>query len=122
MTNEEAKKRIEIQLRCMECDENTLCYGNDLVTICDVYDDSVRLSLKEALNVAIKALSVEPQEGEWLPPDEFFDTKIWRKCSKCGINIDLHPKYISFGGEVHYSNRVSNYCPKCGAKMESEDT
>lgn len=57
-----------------------------------------RREIKEALNMAIEALS-EERTGEWVDRN---DEDVWNYCSVCGEqSIDLF-----------------DYCPKCGAKME----
>ena len=129
MTNEEAKKRIEIELKCMNCDENTLCYGADLVTLCNVYDDSVKLSLKEALKVAVEALNkekntmfafldgagqgilkgMEIRKGKWIDTEPNKDrgdkgNNPWQ-CSCCGHRA----------GKDKY--KTYKFCPWCGADM-----
>lgn len=66
----------------------------------------------EILNLAIKALEQEPKTGEWIKQnDDYFD---WYECSECGYGSE---------GEMQYSSEYdvrTNYCPHCGAKMESE--
>ena len=50
--------------------------------------------------------------GHWIP---IHVSNIWRSvfsCSECGKSVCI---YISL------SQRLYNYCPSCGARMESED-
>jgi ribosomal protein L37E len=59
-----------------------------------------------------KVLEQEPKTGEWIKQnDDYFD---WYECSECGYGSE---------GEMQYSREYdvrTNYCPHCGAKMESE--
>lgn len=57
----------------------------------------------EALDMGIKVLEQEPKTGHWVVLSEGFSPY---GCSKCG------------GVEF----KKSNYCPNCGARMESEDS
>lgn len=59
MTREEAIRRIKIVIKCMECDETALCYDSYLHPVCELYVDKERLSLSDALNMAIQALEQE---------------------------------------------------------------
>ena len=56
----------------------------------------------EAICKAIKALEKESKTGHWIVMSEGFSPY---ECSECGA--------------VEFSK--SNYCPKCGAKMEVEE-
>lgn len=56
----------------------------------------------EILNLAIKALEQEPKTGHRACKDLFGSGY----CSECN----------------NYLNYYDNYCPNCGAKMESEET
>ena len=63
---------------------------------------------KEAYSMAIKALKREPKTGRWI--DRIMEENadydaIKYRCSKCG--------------ELFCCN--DNFCPNCGAKMESEE-
>ena len=69
--------------------------------------DKVEISVW-ALNRIINALSQEPKSGKWI--NDKNDIPI---CSRCGYI----PQYDRAIDDYEYSN----YCPACGAKMESED-
>lgn len=58
----------------------------------------------EALDMAISALEQESKIGHW----------IGYKCSECGNTLDFNGLNCGRGD--------ANYCPNCGAKMESEVT
>lgn len=58
-----------------------------------------------AFNMAIQALEQEPITGRWIDKD--VKGHIEPYCSVCGNGLDVI---------YHY-----NYCPNCGAKMESEE-
>ena len=55
----------------------------------------------------IKALSVEPQEGEWLFEPTQNSNNPW-KCSCCGHRAG------------RYKYKTYKFCPWCGAKMKGE--
>ena len=79
--------------------------------------------LKEAFDMAIKALEQEPRKGHWISHREHCENLgvmpsglgAYEWCSNCDCGIDVR--------EWHRNNY--NYCPNCGAKMvepqESED-
>lgn len=57
MTNEEAKKRLEVWLICGECPEDKQCYDSHLHSTCEYTDYCDEVSLTDAVKVAISALS-----------------------------------------------------------------
>ena len=59
MTKEEAKKRLEIWLICMDCPEDKLCYDSHLHSLCEYTDYCDDVSISEAIKVAIEALDSE---------------------------------------------------------------
>lgn len=62
---------------------------------------------------ALPPVTPERPKGHWCPQnDDYFD---WYECSECGYGSE---------GEMQYSSEVdvrTNYCPNCGAEMESEE-
>lgn len=52
----------------------------------------------------IKGVVQEPKTGRWIDV-ESLDSALWYVCSECGETDFYRP----------------NYCPDCGAKMESEE-
>lgn len=62
MTREEAKRLLEIEKECMNCDPSRLCYDSYLKPVCENYPFKESHSWEEAIYVAIKALSVETCE------------------------------------------------------------
>ena len=72
-----------------------------------------------ALELAIKALEQEPKTGHWISHREHCENLgvtpsglgAYEWCSNCDCGIDVKEWY-----RTDY-----NYCPNCGAKMESED-
>lgn len=62
MTNEEAKKRLEVWLKCVYCPEEKKCYDSHLHTTCEYTDYCDSVSIEEAIKVAIKDLEQEPCE------------------------------------------------------------
>lgn len=62
MTKEEAKKRLEIWLKCGECPEDKRCYDSHLHSTCEYTDYCDEVSIKEAIKMAIEALKQEPCE------------------------------------------------------------
>ena len=62
---------------------------------------------KEAYSMAIESLKQEPKTGHWIKDNPF----IKPYCSECKTScIGLHG----------FDYTLTNYCPNCGAKMESE--
>ena len=59
-------------------------------------------TISEALDMAIEALQQEPKRGYWLDARE--EDPCWYICSECKRMVDDD----------------SNYCPNCGARMESD--
>lgn len=76
------------------------------------YDKEILREEVTNLETKIKALKQEPKTGHWIAlNDDYFD---WYECSECGYGDE---------GEMQYSSEYdvrTNYCPRCGAKMESE--
>ena len=62
---------------------------------------------------AIKALpSAEPKTGEWIGKNGAFNR---RKCFVCG-EYALY-EFVNVGS---YKEKLSNFCPNCGARMIGE--
>jgi len=68
------------------------------------------VSVKEAFEIAIKALKQEPIEekktGKWIYTGDYI-TEGMLKCSECDFEHDVSERFL--------------YCPNCGAKMEVEE-
>lgn len=62
MTNEEAKKRLEVWLKCGECPEDKRCYDSHLHSTCEYTDYCDDVSIGESIKVAIEALEQKPCE------------------------------------------------------------
>ena len=56
MNGEEAKKRLEIWLKCGECPEDKRCYDSYLHSTCEYTDYCDDVSIGESIKVAIEAL------------------------------------------------------------------
>ena len=67
--------------------------------------DNNTLSLTEALEKAYNEGLNDNPSGKWEIKD-----KMWWVCSNCGCRTRMMKKY-----------NVPNYCPACGAKMESKN-
>lgn len=62
MTIDEAKKRLEVWLKCGECPEDKRCYDSYLHSTCEYTDYCDEVSIVEAVKVAIEALEQEPRK------------------------------------------------------------
>lgn len=71
-------------------------------------NSAMSIMLREALDMAIKALEHEPKTGHWYRKHSW---EIYFTCDACGTTNASGTKY--------------NYCPSCGARMvdpqESEE-
>lgn len=94
MTNQEAKKVLN-------------CSSLQTFCLCKVAIDGKMLSMKEALDMGIKALESQ-KTGHWIVyaelTGEWEGTKKYA-CDKCCEKVGVFK---------------SNFCPNCGAKMEGE--
>ena len=88
MTREEAIKILKA-IRAYEC-----------------YPKSASEETKEALDMAIEALSSDAEQGEWIEEGEYAE------CSMCGAHSGTQ-----FDG-VEPIPLKTNYCPNCGARMK----
>lgn len=92
----------------------TKCFCDIILPRCDgkIF---VRLSLEQAIITAIEALKEEPRKtARWIPlKDGYFFKRRPHKCSACG-NI------LEFEG-VNAGRGDANYCPNCGAYMETDE-
>ena len=89
MTNEEAKEWLKAI-------EEKYIHGGD---------EGFDAKRKEAISMAIEALS-EPKTGEWIMHiDDLFPNESTQECSLCGT----HQPIVIVDAD---------YCPKCGAKLQ----
>ena len=145
MNGEEAKKRLEIWLKCGECPEDKRCYDSHLHSTCEYTDYCDDVSIGESIKVAIKALEQEPCEDAisrqavldvtWEEPS-YTDalnvlTEVRDKVKalppvnpqkpKTGHWIPSHipESILDECSECGFSCGAFtfNYCPNCGAKM-----
>lgn len=85
---------------------------------CKVIVDGKLFSVKEALDIAIKALEQQPdipkeKAGEWIKYGTPRDGEQHYQCTNCGW-------YINFGqwGDVY--TKQFKFCPNCKARMVSK--
>lgn len=72
-------------------------------------NDPMKEEIEQALDMAITALKQMPKKGQWIMrPNDLFPEEGEQECSVCHA---LQP--ISIVDD--------DYCPNCGAKMESEE-
>ena len=69
--------------------------------ICDRGDTECSEAI-QFLNMAIKALEQEPKQGKWIQAKDI--EKEYAVCTNC----------------KHHGEFYMDYCPNCGAKMESD--
>lgn len=101
MTREQAI----IRLRRISTSLNKYCDVNDCIRgdCAKCYD---------ALDMAEKALQQEPKRGKWIDKGDFY------VCSECGNRM----AYAVLDSELSQAYAfMSDYCPHCGARMESDE-
>ena len=71
----------------------------------NLFGDEEEVSKYHSLSIAIQAIKAEPvRRGKWKPLFEEYAID-WMQCSECGAGF--------FG--------KTNFCPHCGARMETDD-
>ena len=110
MTREEIIQGLKFTIEMFLLEPNT---GE---TLTEPRNDMDKATI-DACKGAIELLEQEPKTGHWIEKEHYFE---WcsAKCSICGRYASGHSK--DTGWEFAYS--YTDYCPNCGAKMESEDT
>lgn len=81
-----------------------------------INDHERGLTLTGIAQLLDEAPTIEPKRGRWLPhPTE----REWDVCSACGIGCKRREYGVENGKEwvIEYGYQ---YCPSCGAKMESD--
>ena len=112
-----AKELLNIEnpkLRLIENDDGSITlwtplhvFKDKVIDFIEMYADALswRLGLEEMGNIKLDI--GERKVGHWIcRNDNYID---WLECSECGCNG---------GGAVSWRKKT-NYCPKCGAKMEA---
>ena len=80
--------------------------------IVDIRDNIKPVVGGKSLDIAIEALEQEPKTGHWIGEKEY------PICNVCGCNIISEYIVTQDYAEI---NKKMNYCPNCGARMESEE-
>ena len=65
----------------------------------------------EAKQIVIEALGQEPKRGHWIDKGDFY------VCSECGKRMPY--AVLNSERSIAYAF-MSDYCPHCGARMESD--
>ena len=79
-----------------------------IITNDNSWSDVAKVAIKEAFELACKALEERP-EGEWIMHiDETFPNESTQECNVC------HAEQTICGND-------DNFCPNCGAKMQIGD-
>lgn len=71
--------------------------------------------LIERALIAAETLKQKTKTGHWIEKGHNFE-KCWAECSVCGKTASGHSKDTGWGFTYSYTD----YCPNCGARMESE--
>ena len=141
MTREEAKKRLDVWIKCRNCPADKRCYDKHLNTVCEYYKFVEDTPLEEAIKVAISALS--ENKGDligrqavinaiantcfWLSADNWEEltgcinsipsvenTGEWKRISPAGIY-----ECSCCGQNVMTSDiECYKFCHGCGARMK----
>lgn len=81
-------------------------------------DELIHRFIKRIKN--LPPVKPQPRTGHWIMPvqDDGMSDPIYYqvRCSECGFDLDPQTWHV----ELH-QHGADKYCPKCGAKMESED-
>ena len=77
--------------------------AKEALSVLKIYDNQW---LREAIDMAIEALSADRPHGEWIK-HEVEDTCRWVECSEC---------------HKEYPNIEMNFCPNCGTRMLRKDS
>ena len=97
------KSRADFIALCAD-KEDWLDVPSDEMTL-----EQARQAVKDLRKKLVEYLEQEPKKGHWIFKSSYLRWDMY-KCSECG--------------EIHASFEIgecgANYCPKCGAKMESE--
>ena len=75
------------------------------------HHDELSGRYRAALTMAIEVLQHEPKTGKWEDKGDYY------VCSECGERM---PYSVFSGGSRAYAY-MSEYCPRCGARMESDE-
>ena len=102
-------------MRLIDADEVKKLFNPDACISTDTYADKV--CVRELID-AIPTIEAEPiRHGKW-------DDKMvafYRVCSECGAVIRQNTNEIFLHSCMVKVGRL-NYCPNCGAKMDTNDT
>lgn len=75
------------------------------------YNGRQYIGLRRFLEIKAQA----PKTGKWIAKESIHGLERYYECSNCS-NRCLY-EYV----EIGFQNAKTNYCPYCGAKMESEE-
>ena len=99
MTNEEAIKRAEIELICMECPTDKACYDSHLHSICEHNDIRENVSFCEALKVILSALKDRPK-GKWIERKDEYGVSGIYNCSLCNYAVTSKYDFCTCGADM----------------------
>ena len=105
MTNEEAKKRLEVWLKCVYCPEEKKCCDSYLHSTCEYTDYCDAVSIEEAIKVAIKDLEQEPCEDAISRAELLKAIDTWDKFG-CDANTRLVPYQDHYVPYIHYDDVI----------------
>ena len=102
---------------CVSRKELLKLYENRFIELQKAHQMDKQLGINWCINTLNELPPVTPtrKKGKWIKRENINGLEQYYQCSNCG-NHCLY-EYV----EIGFKNAKTNYCPNCGAEMESEE-